>query len=297
MKERYVQFWEALRQLGFTQDNKRLVELSLGTAIEYREVTQVKAIVTSKGAFEMNILKPMFYHNGDMKDAFLRCKLQSKEHMLDCAADVARKSRHHPVVWKEMMLGAIGMLKTALNVAAGGYYALIDNLDSLRSDDRAIACVSDWDRVTSIPKVLYLTFLLRARQLIAHMTENKEETNAVGKLLLELDLLINSEFPSKMIRVVKQEQTPNGALYLYENQIRKRKQLIKHVKLVSVKQKDQKLGKLSNLFAHDDTLYVSVPEHSIEGNYDGVMEFFRNVVKEVGTGRITMKTNPMADKL
>ena len=293
MEERYIEFWQALRQRNFKQDNKQLVEVSMGAALGLHELTKKNAKAISNGTFETNLLKPIFYHNG-MKDAYLRCKLQNKDNILVCMEDVVRKCTHFPVVWKEMTLSAIWILRMVVIFATSGSYALLDNLDLLRSDEGAIACVSDWDRVASIPKVLYLRFLLHARQLIAHMTGNAEEAKAVAKLLLDLDLLVTSEFPSKLIRVVKQEQAVNGALYIGENPFTKRKQSIKQVKLISVKQKDREIPIFSTLFADEDTLYVSVPEYSLEGKNDGVMEMFRKIMSEVNSGSLTLKTNPMA---
>ena len=292
MEEQYIAFWQELRQRSYSQDNKQLVELSMGTAVGLHEMTQKKAKAISKGTFETNLLKPLFYHN-DMREAYLKCKLQNNENILDCVEDVVGRSRSYPVMWKEMTLSAVWMLKMALNIATGGSYALLDILDFLRSDDRAIACVRDWDRITTIPKILYLTFLIQARQLIAHLTENVEEAGAAAKLHMDLGLLINTEFPSKMIRVVKQEQAVYGALWLCEDQVKKRKHLIKQALLISVKQKDKKLGKVSTLFVYDGALYVSVPDYFIDNDPEEVRELFGKIMEEVWVGSLTLKANPM----
>ena len=168
----------------------------------------------------------------------------------------------------------------------GGYVVSQRELSFLRSGESALACV----RIATIPKILFLTFFLQARQLIAYLTKDTEEAKNVARLQLELKKKVSTEFPCRMIMEIIRANVIGSLLYKEEKQNIRRP--ISEVRLVLVKQQ-LKVEPAPRLFLKNQTLYISVPEFYHEKEDDALERLFDRVVQEMSNGSLIINYNPM----
>lgn len=172
---------------------------------------QLHANSPQRGITEAQILKPLFIKHS-LHKVYLECLTPKGMSVLECLR-CAIESAVKDDVEREMGLCAVWYLEIAVNVSTSTKHELsYRDLMALRSDQYALQCIRDWDRIYTIPKVLYLIFLLNARKLISHLTNSVEESDKISRFQTSLYQIISDEFPSNLMKEMKRELIDNGSL-------------------------------------------------------------------------------------
>ena len=289
MEEEYIHFWQNLRKGDYRPLMKRLVEESMGTDLQlYDRMGNNSRTRKRRGIDEANILKPLLLKV--LPQAYLKCIVsKNEEDVLDCLKRNVERNICEGLE-REMILSSIWLLDISTQIEeCGGYVVSQRELSFLRSDESALACVCDWDRIATIPKILFLTFFLQAHQLIAYLTKDAEEADNVARLQMELKKKVSTEFPLRMMMEIIRANVIGSLLYKKEKQNVRRP--ISEVRLVLVKQQ-LKVEHAPKLFQKNQTLYISVPEFYHEKD-DSLERLFDRVVQEMSNGSLIMNCNPM----
>ena len=294
MEEEYIKFWQELRQQGYDQYVKQLVDHSRGAAFAVF-VTPLDGsdVVTMNGSIVAKHLRPLFRRPS--RTAF--SKALKEEFVLDALERLAEKSYQNNRIEREMVLSAIKLMNIAAQIASCSWnWINVLEFEELRSDDRALTCISsDWDRNASIPKILYLTYFLNARKLISHLSNNTEESKVVTLMQMELERIIKAEFPFKMTKELSRIKVIDGALN-YDKDGHKCRRVFDEVRLLSVKKPRSMIIFLISVFLDDRMLYILIQEPYFEkysSNWDGLLiKILNDIIKD----SFVMSENPMGMK-
>ena len=292
MKNAYIAFWQHLRRRhGYSQYMRWLIERSKGTVLSF----QFNATGTGKRRKipEAHFLKPLF-KGSPLNKLYSECLLSKTIDPLMCLKE-AVESNVHDHVEREMSLTANWFLNLAVNVATTtNTFPLTErDLKLLRSaDSQALECIRDWDRIYSIPKVLYLSFLLHARNIISHLMNNQEESQKMLKMESQLNQIVITELPSNMIKEVKREQISAGGWVTCFENMKHTVRAVKEIRLLLVKQALKEVYN-QRLFLDDDcVLYISMNEGCYDNDLIILKLIFDSVKRDAINGNLNMDDNP-----
>ena len=290
MKNAYVAYWQHLRQ---HHDCSRLmtwlVKRSKGAALSLdRPVGKTSQL---RGIAEAALLEPIF--KGDyMSHLYSECHVIKHVDTIKCLKTVI-VNYVHDLVKREMILTALYFLDIAANIPASNR-----DLKALRSVDiQALGCIRDWDRINTIPRILYLSLFLHARNIISHLMNNQEESNQVSKLEALFDQILNNEFPSNMIKEIRREQIVAGGTAFCAGDTKHTVRAVKEIRLLLVKQslKDEHY---QTLFLDDNSvLYVSLNEGCYRNDHLEYEIALDLIKQDVMNGNLNLPTNPIAYEL
>ena len=260
VKEEYIAFWQQLRQRDHTQDNQRLAEWTKGAAVGLFYSPELNPDFSkSSAAAEANLLRPLF--SDFLHKQVSKCILLRGENALVCIRKEVERNIKDGLK-KEMILSAVHLLSVSVLIRKSCWDSFSENeLESLRSlDQRALDCAKKWDRYATIPKILYLIFLLHARHLIAFLSNNSEEPRIISNMQSELGRLIHTEFPSKIIKDARRQECGSTMITIISGDSKTETCMIKEVNLLFVKRSRKIFNTVANLYLDDCTLYISVDE-------------------------------------
>ena len=185
MKDKYVAFWQEMGKYDFRRYMKRLVELSKGAALPF--CFGLEYFENENGFAELQYLKPLF--KGKLIRPYLDC-IKSKDGDTWMCLKRAIKKNMNDEVEKEMSLCALHLLDIVMGISERGKFDIRANQEvALRSDEHALDCIRKWDRRVTVPQILFRTFLLHARKLIAHLTGDQEQSECITRMQMQLERL------------------------------------------------------------------------------------------------------------
>lgn len=285
LQKSYVKFLQHLRKLDYYLSMKRLVEQGLGTALPIcysfqRDEGKVRA------RWEANLLQPLFTTR-----RYLTCILREAD-LISCLERYAKEDGKNEVE-VEMTITAMHFIKQAVEVVKSWWFFLDEaELNKLRSDESAIRSVKEWDRISTIPKVLYLKFILHGRSLISAITNNTAEQFSVSNLQLLLKQTLDLEFPNRMLIEVRREQIQCRVILNLEGSPRKQVQ-IEQIILVMVMQR-LNIEKTPRIFVKDTVVYISVAQYYGEEDPQELERLFDRVVNKLKRNNYVLNINPDA---
>lgn len=164
--------------------------------------------------------------------------------------------------------------------------------DRLRTDNRALSCIRNWDRNASIARIMFLTFHLNARKIIAHVSKMTEETKVITAIQKDLHRLIQAEFPHKFIKEVRRESIASSSIIFGDAKSNNRR-IVNEVRVWFVKTPRKTLDNDPRVCLEGSILYVSFEEYFGE-TYVHVMKLIVDeMIAEVIAGNWKMTNNPM----
>ena len=281
-----VAFWQNMRQLDHSRYMRNMVEISKGAALPMK--FQIKR-AHRRGSYEAQLLKPIFA-NHSLNRQYRECLLSKTSDIMECVKAVIEKFADDSKA-KDIALTAYRFLDIAVDVYTSAIHPLSEqDLIALRSDG-ALPCIRDWDRNNTIPRIIYLTYLLSARRLIAHLTSNIVEMENVSKVQREFEEIVDTKFPASLIREGRREMIDGSIIHIHQSKRQIRS--ISELEMFVVKQVSK-----SNLvpvaFLEETTLYVSISENYGGDDPDAANVLFETFLKEISTETIVMKENPTA---
>ena len=295
LEEVYVKFWQALRERDYEQDLKRLLHYCKGAAMGlYLSPDLNPVLCLFSGAKEAALLRPLYKETFGL---FMKSKSSKGKNALQrLMMMVEENALGYDRLKMEMSLRAIRFLDLALVISKCSWYAsTLHELDSLRTGDRALHYIRDWDFNATVPRIMYLTYILHARQIITYLSEPGEkrddESQKVAKLQEDLEQVILTEFPSQMMMKIGGEMDVNYSINFVEKMVRTRP-IIRSVHLMSVKPPRKNNGALGNLYLEGDVLYITVVESIGEKHRDGWEGFYYETIKRITQSSFTMCNNP-----
>lgn len=212
--------------------------------------------------------------------------------ILDCLETVVKGTKVYQGLVREMILSAIWLLQCALSVSMDSWMSLNKNLDSLRSDERAFACIRKWERNSTIPNILYFSLLLNARKLISQISKNTDEYHKIVRMQTELKLIVQTELPLKMMkREVRRDNVVGGSLILHDN-LKKELCSVHELQLLAIKTRDD-IGTVFYIYLEHCTLYISVDEFCSEKDPETMYRIYHKIKQEIYNGSLVMYENPM----
>ena len=293
IEKEYIRFWQKMKKCDYEHDRKRLILLSRGAALEsLKSPTKGNARNGGlPGVFESSLLLPIL--KDDLPLYILNCIALKEEHVFENLSAMIDTSKNYTGLEKELVLSAVHLLDVASQISeySWGYVSEEEKRD-LRSDRCALKCIRDWDRSASISKILYFSFILHARQIITHVSNNAEEAKIVSSLQKDLELIIYNEFPFEMIwEVGWVDNGPYAVRFLDKGKIYEGS--VEEVHLLLVKDGRKDIGNVGNLFFKNLKLYASV-EESYSNTYPGGWEnLLRDLVFNISEKEFVVSENPM----
>ena len=285
MKSAYVAFWKRLRHnIDCGRYATWLNRKSKGVALAFgRPLCKTGQ---RRGITEASLLKPIF--KGDfMSNLYSECLSFKHFDAIKCLKVVIKEHVHDPVE-REMSLTALEFLDIAANVPASNR-----DLKLLRSaDNQALECIRDWDRIYFIPKIIYLSLLLHARHIIAHLVNNQEEEDKMSKIKVQLNQLIFTEFPLNMIREIGREQIVAGGTATCLEDEKHIVRAVKEIRMLLVRQSPSDDNSQSLFMDDDCVLYIGMNEGSYGNDYRFCMSVLDSIKQDAINGKLTMPTNP-----
>ena len=207
-KDEYIMFWQTLQKQGYEKDMEQLLFQSKGSCVvRFDELayTPEQYHYTT----ERRVLRPLI--KGALKDEFLKCASIIEGNTLDCNITAVKNCKDYEALEKEMIKCAITFLKVSVFIGQASLPNFSPfELDHLRSNDRALSCIRDWDRDASIARILFFTFFLQARKIISFVAKLNDELTMLTRMQTDLERLLQAEFPYRMIKDVKRETTVSG---------------------------------------------------------------------------------------
>ena len=295
IENEFIRFWRKIKKCDYEHDRKRLIALSKGAALAVlkppTKEESANNIGDLPGVYESSLLGPIL--KGDLPLVLYKMIVQEEKYVLDSLYVMIDSSKEYAGLEKEMVLSAIQLLDVAALVLEYSWgHVSEEEMSALRSDDRALECIRDWARSASSLKILYLSFLLHARQIIAHFSNDAEEARTVTSLQKELELIIYTEFPFGIMRLVGWEDSgPYPVRCLDNGTILEG--FVDEVYLLFVKDGRKDIGKFGNLFFEPFKLYASV-EESYGNTYPGGWEsLLRELVLDISKEAFVIRDNPM----
>ena len=286
MKNEYVAFWQHLRQhLDCSKYASWLCKRSKGTAVALGR--SVSKTGQRRGIAEAILLKPLFKRNR-LNNLYSECLLFKQDDTLECLKVVVKNNVHDPEE-REMSLTALVFLDNAANVTAS-------HLELLRSaDHKALEFIRDWDRINTVQRIIYLSLLLHARHIIAHLVNNQEEADKMSMMETQLTRIIITEFPSNMIQEVKREQIVAGGTAECIEDKKHISRVVKEIRLLLVKQALKKDNHQTLFLDKDGVLYIGINESCNDHEYRRLV--LDSIKHDVMNGKLNLPANPMHFKL
>ena len=292
MEKEYVAFWNHIRQhANYVAYVTWLVGKSKGAALALQYHAAKKT--DQRGLAEARLLKPIF--KGDhMSKLFIECLYSQTGDIMKCLKGVMETNILNPVE-REISLTAHWLLDFAMNATADTTYPLSErDLKLLRSaDEESLKCIRNWDRIYSIPRTLYLSMSLQARQLIAHLMNDQEESDRLSEMEELLDNILITEFSSNMIREVKRAKIDAGGSVIFTEGKKKTLRTVREIRLLLVRQALKRVCSQSiYLDITNSVLYISMNEDWYRNDgivFDALIDAFK---QDVLKGRLTMPNNP-----
>ena len=293
VKEEFIRFWKGLRRHDCNQDMKQFVGLSKGAAMELVESTRGDpGLDMCKGHAEARLLQPIFSADTNLKQSYRSCTVKQDVNVLECLAKEVRSNKDCKGLKGEMILSSIWLLNVALNVSVIGWHVINTKVDVLRTDKYALGSIRSWDFNTVIPQILYLTFRLHARQVIARLTGDSKEAETVLTMKTNLKQALETEFFLSKIKEVKRECNLDGSLNYYKNGTELKIFAVREVHLISVNRENES-GRRSTLFIDDSILYIGIGEYLFKEDPKAPDIAFRRIIREVKSGNLIFHANPM----
>ena len=310
IEKEYIGFWQDLRKWDYEQDKNRLCVLSKGaflaslvspTSIMASSVIFDPLSCSLPGTDESALLVPVL--KGDLPRYRLRCKTAKDENLLESLNGMIVASKDYVGLERELVLSAVRMLDIATQLSKCSWtYVSEDEKGAFRSGDRAFECIRDWERHSTGLKILYFKFILHARQLIAHLTNNVEETKIVAALHRDLEGIIQTELPFKLMREVGREENANHILR-FSNDGLVYQETVDAFHLLFVKDSRKIIrrgtmtyktnsGNYVNLFHENGIMYVSVGEsygNSFTGGWEGLL---KKIIRTISEKDFIIDVNP-----
>ena len=273
--------------MSYEQDKNWLDIYSKGAALPFNP-SSIKP-PKNAGAVESSLLLPLL--KGSLPKYRLRCIAAKEENVLGSVFSMIAASKLYVGLEKELVLSAVLMLGIATLVSKRDWSAVSeDEKKDLRSDDRALKCIRDWDRHSTGLKILYLKFILHARQLIAHISNNTEESKTVASLQTDLERIIQTEFPLNIMKEVVRENGQFSINFTVSKMVYNG--FVDEVQLLSVKGR-RNYGNMGSLFLDNFKLYVSV-EESYGNNYCGGWGcLLKGIIQLLSKKETVIRENPM----
>ena len=287
VKERHTLFWKELRQHDYRRYARRMVERSKGAAIDLQ--FSLNDTSSRKRVTEAQLLEP-YFSSRSMQKLYLKCLISKGVDVLECLKCLIEDLVEDDLE-REMILCALWFLEIAVDVSSNTHYHLSDrDLMSLRSDYYALHCIRDWDRLYSIPKLVYLTFLLNARILLAQLANDFEQWDKVSRMRMAFEQLVNAEFPSNLMREVRREMIDSGSLTL-KHQDKRVRRVVSELRLLLVQQALDD-DYTPTMFLEGTTAYLSIAESYREDSPGAKDQLFNAVVGILVNRDFVINRNP-----
>lgn len=290
VKEKYVAFWQEMQQHDFRRYTKRLVELSKGAYLPF--YFNLKYFRNDNGKEVIQYLKPLF--KGNLIKHYLECLKSTDADKWRCLQKAIEKNVYDEVD-REMSLCAHHLLDMAVDIEERGEFDIrYYHREALRSDEHALDCIRKWDRIFTIPKILYLTFLLHARKLIAHLTGDQVQSKIIANMQMQLERLIDTEFPKSMRMMEVKREAVNGTLIYNVDVKTEHSRVVNEVRLFVIEQylyDDDKIRHV--LYLENDVVYISTHKDPYEKKPEILQTLFEKVMKDLLDGNLIMRQNPM----
>ena len=308
IEQKYSEFRQEVRKWNYEQDKKRLDALSKGAALAFfrSHISFMQSETTRNsrlpGADESALLVPVL--KGVLPRYRLKCISAKDEDMLGSLKNMIESSEEYAGLEKEMVLSAVHMLGIAVQIVKFNWTSVSEeDKRALCSDDRAIDCIREWDRNSTSLKILYLTFILYARQLIAHISNNTKDSNIVAKLQVDMERIIQTELPVKLMREVGQVENVTFAYNIYiggkvcqgkisEIHVLFVKDVRKVDRCVKILDTRGKIEKVVNVFLESHRLYLSVAESYGSNFPNGWESLLDEVMREMSRDDFLFCENP-----
>ena len=288
----YTAFWQNLRKRDHFRDAQQLADWSKGVAIF---VTSDKNpdFSTSSSVAEANLLLPLCpLFSDSLQRNVMQCIRLGGGKALDCIRTEVEGELPNGIE-KEIILSAVHLLSVSVLVRKSNWDTIRENeLDCLRSlHRRALDCVRVWDRYVTLSKILYLTFLLHARHLIAFLSNNTRHLLIISCMQVELGRLIQAEFPSKIVKEVMRKQCVNTSINCVGEDSKRGIRMISEVRVFSVQRSRKILNAFANIFVKGSTLFMSVDE-AVGKNNQACGNIVEMIMQWITSRDFDMKENP-----
>ena len=295
LEEEYIRFWQAVRKIDYEQDMQRLAEHSKGAALSLHLSPDANSdLISYSGSDEAALLRPVFKNDMRLYSSGIKLKGQN---VLDRFARLVRDNAPgYDRLKKEMILGAIHFLDVALLVRTRGWYANSAHvLESLRTGDRALRYIRDWNFHNTMPRMLYLTFILHARRIILYLSEQgldcDDESRKVTTLQNDFERLIITEFPSQMAKEVWRSTNVDYQINVLKDQFRSR-HVVRAVYLWSVGKVGRSSNVMANVYLDGSTLYITADESVEETHVGGWSGLYGELIIRITHSSFIMSRNP-----
>lgn len=289
VRERCVAFFQNLRKFDHQLNIYRLVEYSRGALLPIHQAPFTLPREGLDERWEAALLWPLFVRN---KKCFVKCLKEDGGSLLGCLE--RGLERELDGLHLERSLTAVHFLRISLDILASSSFIINDRqLARLRNDDMSLKALTDWDRLSTVPKALYLHFTFHARKLIASLSNNLNEYKAVSTLHAALHHALFIEMPVQTYVEVLRErvkQVNSQAVTLYLGSI-KETVSVEDVCVLLVKQR-LRIEIMPRIFWKDRVLYVSVPEFYGEGDPLALESLLRRVIARLNLNDLILESNP-----
>ena len=290
IEKEYIMFWQTLQLQGYEQDMDRLILQSKGAAL-----ADIQDSLYEPETYDYNswskVLRPFF--KGSMKSACLKCVNMKSGNVLDCLFNVVKNCTDYEKLEREMIMCAINLLKMSMLIAASSFHNFGENeLDRLRTDNRALSCIRNWDRNASIASIIFLTFHLNVRKIIAHVSKMNDDSKIIAKMQADLNHLVQAEFPHKLIREVRRKGFGNIIIRIGDVRVN-RKYIVNEVRVLFVKTPRESIDTAPRICVEGSILYVSFEEHVGEAlKFNNLTPMLESVIEKVSGGNFILDINP-----
>ena len=198
------------------------------------------------------------------------------------------------VVEREMGLCAHHLMDIVVDIAERGEIDIKSyHREALRSDEHALDCIREWDRMVAVPKILYRTFFLHACKIIAHLTGDHVKSESSTRMQMQLERTIDTDFPHRMMKEVRREPVSNGRLIFGSEDKRCRYRMVNEVRLLVAEQKIYKSKHIPVLYLENGTVYVSIDKNLPGKKPENFEKLLGKVKEEIFKGSLILKQNPM----
>ena len=291
VEDEYTTFWQILQKQGYETDLEQLLLQSKGAClVKFDQSAYDPDTIFYKA--ESKVLRPLFA--GPLKAPFLKCFNLSLGNSLDCITKVVKNCEEYGALEKEMIICAVKFLNISVYVYKTSFHKFSPlELDSLRSNDRAVSCIRNWDRYASIARILFLTFFLNARKIISHLTEDYEDSTKIASIQTDIGRILHTEFPRKMIKEVRREKIATSSITFIDAMSR-HKRIVNEVRLWYVKSPRKTIDRDPNVYVDGYILYFSVEEQIGEWSSDSVNSILEALIEMIIEGNWNMTSNPMS---
>ena len=307
LEKEYIEFWQEMRKRDYEKDRNRLDVISKGAALsstvapEASLASSVFADVPASA--EVSLLLPLM--KGDLLQYRRRIASAKEGNLFDSLNKVLRTNSEYSEVEKELVLSAATMLDIAGKISkCSRAMVTLNEFDALRSDGLAFECIRDWDRNTSSLKILYLTFILHARKLIAHVSNTLDGAKTIAAMQADLERIIQTELPLNLITEVGREVN-NTHTFKFSEDHTAYQESIDAVHLIFVKDSRKLVNSKWNanlqrlmedqvsLFYENHIVYVSVAESFGKSFTDGWKSLLDEIMQIITEDDVTIEENPM----